>query len=97
MDNPIRIVDFEMTMSGSYRKPSNVSDKTERSSMTSDPAEEENQYFTIRELAVKFRMGESTFRRYVNKLKIPKIKMGHQIVRLHKPTVEKFLYQKTKK
>ena len=65
--------------------------------MTSDPAEEENQYFTIRELADKFRMGESTLRRWVNKLKIPKIKMGHQIVRLHKPTVEKFLEKKNHK
>lgn len=49
---------------------------------------------SIDELAKKFKVKVPTMRRYVRELGIPKIRMGHQIVRYHYPTVRQFLHKK---
>lgn len=51
------------------------------------PHSPDEQLLTYQELAARWRVHESTCRRRVKEAKIPKIVLGHQIVRFHWPTV----------
>jgi len=46
---------------------------------------------TYQELSEKTNLHVTTLRRYVRKKRIPFVKIGHQIVRFHYPTVLKHL------
>ena len=55
--------------------------------MNQDP----HKLLTYQELSERTNLSVPTLRRYVRKKKIPVVKMGHQIVRFHYPTVLKHL------
>ena len=59
--------------------------------MNEQEQKQEGKLLTYHELADKIGISVSTLRRMVRKGKIPSIKMGHQIVRFHYPTVLKHL------
>jgi excisionase family DNA binding protein len=55
--------------------------------MNKDP----HKLLTYQELSERTDLSVPTLRRYVRKKKIPAVKLGHQIVRFHYPTVLKHL------
>jgi hypothetical protein len=57
---------------------------------------DEDVYMTIKQLAKKIGVAESTMRRYLDELDVPRIIMGHQIVRIHYPTAKAYLERSPK-
>jgi predicted site-specific integrase-resolvase len=57
------------------------------------PNKDKVRMMTYEECAKELGVSTCTMRRYAKKLKIPRVVMGHQIVRMHWPTARKYLEQ----
>lgn len=59
-----------------------------------EPNADKDRMMTYQECAKELGVSVSTMRRYAKRYKIPRVVMGHQIVRLHWPTARKYLEER---